>query len=102
VSEKHPYWSYVLVFDELFGSHDQVRDFLDSRREIVDWQSFLPYAFFFVSRLTAEGLTRLIIEHYWKSGRFLILDTNTDKSGLLPGPAWDLMYRPEPEAKVEP
>jgi hypothetical protein len=92
---KLPLYTYLFLFDEEVGSYERVRRFIDSRPEIVNWHGYFSNAFLIVSHYTAGSLSELILKHLTKRrGRFLILDTNTDRSGWMPKTAWDLMRTP--------
>jgi hypothetical protein len=88
-------WTYLLVFDDKVGSHEKVRRFIDSRPEIVNWLSYFSNSFLIVSAKTANELTEIFLKLTKKSGRFLIVDTHTDRNGWLPKEAWELMRHPK-------
>jgi hypothetical protein len=91
------YWSYVFVFDDAVTSYEKVKKFVDDEPAVVNWKSYLPNLFLIVSPLTASGLTDLILKKLTKKkGRFIVLDTKTDRSGWLPQSAWTLMRDPKP------
>ncbi len=92
-------YTYLLLFNGETWSSEKVKRFLDSRQEIEYWFRCLPNSFFLVSSLSATELTKLIRRESRHRGRFLILDTDTDRNGWLPKPAWDLMKSPESAVK---
>jgi hypothetical protein len=86
-------WSYLLVYSNDLGTTDQVRAVIDNNVDIVNWYKCLPNAFFITSPQTASTLAREIRGQLGDK-RFIILDTQTDRSGWLPTKAWDFMKNP--------
>ena len=87
-------WAYVLIFDDAVGTRDQILEFLNTRSEVLNWYTCLPNAVFLVSDTTAGQLQKVMLEFTRGNGRFLILDTKTDKNGWLPKRAWDFLNNP--------
>ena len=88
-------WAYVLVYDDNVGTRDEVKAFLDSRPEILNWASCMPHAFFLVSDKTATTLQQLISTFNKNGGNFIILDAKTDRNGWLPRKYWDFLNFPK-------
>jgi hypothetical protein len=84
-------WNYILVFSGDLGTRDQVKDFLDSRAEVITWYYCMTHAIFIRSSLTAGGLTTMFREFTKDKGRFIIMDCATDRNGWLPKDAWAFM-----------
>ncbi len=84
-------WTYLLVFDDAVGTRREVLDFLDRQPEILNWYTCLSNAVFIVSTKTAGELTKLFRSFTSDKGRFVILDTDTDRNGWLPKKAWDFI-----------
>jgi hypothetical protein len=85
-------WAYLLVFSDDVGTTKDVHDFVDSHPSIVNWYRWMPNSFVLVSPLTAKTLSDSFHEKF--KGRFVIMDTDTDRNGWLPKEVWDLMKRP--------
>jgi hypothetical protein len=93
---RKPPWTYLFLFDDEVGSWERVKSFIDSRWEIINWHSYFANAFLIVSSLDASHLSDVITKNLTKKkGRFLILDTDTDRNGWLPRSAWNLMGEPK-------
>ena len=88
-------WTYLLVYNEAVGTRDEVKSFLNSRPEILNWYYCLPNTFFVVSNKTATGLQQVMREFTKDKGWFLILDTNADCDGWMPRKAWDFVKTPK-------
>jgi len=73
-------WTYLLVFDDAVGTRREVLDFLDRQPEILNWYTCLSNAVFIVSTKTASELTSLFRSFTSDKGRFVILDTDTDRT----------------------
>lgn len=89
-------WNYILVWSDSAGKSDAIKDFIDSREEIISWYSCMSNAIFIRSELTAEGLQKMFREFTHDKGRFIILDCDTDRNGWLPRKAWDFMKNKYP------
>lgn len=89
-----PKQTYLLVYSHLAGTYEEVREFINSQPEIVDWFYCLPNSFLIVSELDAEALSDLFQKFTNKQARYLILNTNTDRQGWLPNLAWAIMRNP--------
>lgn len=91
-------WTYLLVFDADFGDR-RVQRFLDKHPQVYDWVSCLPYSYFLVSDLAASELTA----EFQKlgDGRFIFIDTESDRNGRLPKSVWRMMKNPERDARPE-
>jgi hypothetical protein len=87
-------WTYLLVYSPAVADYPKVRKFLDETPSILNWFVCIPNTAIIVSDETALSLTERFRKRFSK-GRFLILDTKTDRNGYLPKTAWDLMQRPE-------
>jgi hypothetical protein len=60
---------------------------------ILDWASYIPNTFIFISKRTADQLTHELRKHINDNGRFVILDCKTDRNGWLPEEAWEMMRK---------
>ena len=86
-----PTWNYLLVFNDDVGTMEQVKEFLNSRSEILTWYFCLTHAIFIRSSYTASTLQRVFREFTKDKARFIILDCKTDRNGWLPRHAWEFM-----------
>ena len=82
------------MFNSKAGTHDDAQAFIDARPEIIYWYTVIPNTFFLVSEETAGTLSKMFQTFTQKQGRFIILDTATDRAGWLPEKAWKLMAEP--------
>ena len=87
---------FVLSFNDPHLPNETMLDFLDSRRDILNWMSmsFLPNTAFIVSNASVEKLTNAIRRRF-PDTFFLISEFNTKKAnGALPDDAWDFLNNP--------
>jgi hypothetical protein len=89
-------WNYILVFNNDVGTISQVKDFLESRSEVLTWYYCMTNAIFLRSRYTADSLQKMFREFTHDKGRFIILDCDTDRNGWLPRKAWQFMKNEYP------
>src|SRR5688500_14972692 len=92
---QEPRWAYILVYDEECGTYEDVRNFLNTRPEVLNWYRCLPHSFIIVSNKTATELKNMFKLFASKKGRFLIADLDTDRNGWLPSKAWELINEPK-------
>ncbi len=88
-------WAYLFVYDDKVGTRDEIKAFLDSRPEILNWAYCMPHSFFLVSNRTASGIRELISSFNKNGGRFIIVDVKTDRDGWLPRSYWDWLSNPK-------
>ncbi len=88
-------WTYLFVYSDDLGPEERIRRFVDQHPEIVNWYRCLPNSLFIVSTLAAQDLAREIRKGLGE-GRFIVVDTNSDRSGWLPRQLWALMSNPRP------
>lgn len=96
---ERPLRCFLLAFSPTSLSHDGIRDFIDSRKEIPYWATYIRNTFFLISSQTAEELTDLLLSFTEKNGRFIILDTNTEINGWMPREIWGLVLNPTQHEK---
>ena len=94
MSETGP-WNYIIVFSNPVGSRNEVKEFIDSRSEFKHWYVCMSNAIFVRSNKTAKQITEIFREFTEDSGRFIVLDVDTDRSGWLPKRAWAFMRTEE-------
>ena len=87
-------WTYLLLYSPVIHDYNKVRRFLDTNPAVLDWYVCLPHSAFIVSELTAKQLAGVFRSKFPK-GRFLVMDTATDRNGYLPKEAWDFMQKPK-------
>jgi hypothetical protein len=88
-------WSYLLVCSNELGSFEEIKRAIDTNPKIVNWYTCLPNSFFLASSYSASDLAD-DIRGQLGDKRFIILDTNADRGGWLPGKAWEFMKNPRP------
>jgi len=84
-------WNYILVWSDRVGNRNDIKEFIDSRNEVLSWYLCMSNAIFIRSKLTADGLQKMFREFTSDQGRFIVLDVDTDRNGWLPRKAWDFM-----------
>lgn len=82
--------AYVLVYSADW-TKDQVRTYIDSLREIINWRTDLPNSFYLVSEKSADELATLFRSFTKDKGLFLISEVSANKQGWLPKDSWDMM-----------
>jgi len=89
-------WNYILVWSNSAGKRDEIKEFINSRDEIITWYLCMSNAIFIRSEYTAGALEKIFREFTMDKGRFIILDCDADRNGWLPRKAWDFMKNKYP------
>jgi hypothetical protein len=84
--------SYIFVFEDKFGTQENVKNYIDNIPEILNWRYELPNSFFLVSDLSAQELFDKI-KPFNESGKFLISETTSNKQGWLVKDSWKIMNK---------
>jgi len=82
--------AYLLIFDPLVGSQEQVRDAINAMPEVVNWRFDMPFTIYFISEEPARNLS-LIFRQKMHRGRFLILEVTNNKQGYMLKETWDFL-----------
>lgn len=92
--------AYLLVYNDIFGSRNAVRGYLDSMPEITNWRCDLPHCFYLISEASSEVLARRLRKLAGDKGRFLITELADNKFGWLHKRTWYLIKHKQhpPEA----
>lgn len=85
--------SYLFVYSDDLGTREQVKDCVDSLREVIHWKYDMPNCFYLISENSAVRLAELI-RGVLGNHRFLITEIKGDnKQGWLPQSTWDLINK---------
>jgi hypothetical protein len=88
--------SFILSISDAETSEQEVLNFLDKRREVLNWLSVLTNTVFIVSNLNTDSLTDMLARKFPDS-LFIISEFNSKKAnGLLTDQAWDFLNNPKP------
>ena len=87
--------SYIISFYHQDVSEEELATYLDTKSEVLNWQTSLPNTIFIVSRRNAKYLSRLI-EKEFPDSLFLVAEYNAQNSdGLLSEDMWEFLNNPE-------
>jgi uncharacterized protein (DUF2249 family) len=86
---------FILSFSDEAAEQD-VLNYLDRRREVLNWLSVLPNNVFIVSDHNAETLTNLLARKF-PDTFFVVSEYSARKAnGMLTDEAWDFLNNPKP------
>jgi len=89
--------SYLLVYNEEFGSRDVVRDAVDGIADITNWRVELPATIYLISEKSADWIASRLREKLGDKGRFVVLEVTSNKQGWLPKKSWQFFNeKPDP------
>lgn len=85
---------YLLVYSNLFGDREFIKEILDNLPEVKKWRYDIPHCFYFSSEKTARELMNLFLEYKQsKEGRFFITEINRNFEGMLSPKTWDFFEK---------
>lgn len=83
--------SYVFIYNSGVGTRDEVRNFIDSLPEILDWRIELPNTFYLITELSADQLADKIRTINKNNGFFLITEVHHNRQGWQSRDAWNFI-----------
>lgn len=87
--------SYLLVFNLLGISREDLLNYMDTRPEIKNWFAVLPTAIFIISESDAHSLS-VLLHSYLGDSYFVITEVpNSKNDGWLNKEAWDFINDPK-------
>lgn len=84
---------YLLLYDDRFGTRDEVREWVDSIDLITDWRIELPHCMFLISESSAEEIYDKLTEAMDKKGTLLIVEYSQNSQGWLTDKSWHLLEK---------
>ena len=86
---------FLLIFNQLEGSRQEILNYLDTCKEIKNWYAFMPEAIFIVSDVDAHALSK-IFQGKYPNRYFMITEVTVGKNnGWLDKTAWDFINNPK-------
>ena len=83
--------AYIFIYDDDVGTRSEVKDFVDSRPEVLFWRYDMPSSFYLISEHSASEIARKISSMTEHEGRFLVAEIKSNKQDCLPGRTWKLL-----------
>jgi len=80
--------AYIFLYNDDIGTREEVKKFIDSRREIVNWRYELPNSFFLISPNSAQELSAIIRSFTGEKGKFLVAECGANRQGWLDRETW--------------
>ena len=94
--------AYLLTYSSGVGTREDIRDFIDSRPEILNWRYDTPHAFYLISESDADEIAERILKFTDGEGRFLITEVAENSQGWLPRGAWRFLNEKAPAGGISP
>jgi hypothetical protein len=87
--------AYIISFYQQEVSDDELVAFLNSRREILNWQMGVPNTVFVVSNRNASFLSRIIEKKFPRSFFIIAEYVPYNSDGLLTEETWEFLNKPK-------
>ena len=85
--------SYLFAYNDVIGSREEIKTYLNSLPQILNWRYELPNSFYLVSELSADESADLILKFTNKKGFFIVTELNPNKQGWLPKKSWAVINK---------
>lgn len=82
--------AYILVFSEQFGTEADVRAYIDSLSEVINWRRNLPNCFFLISEDSAGELYELLRKRF-PTGNVIVSEIAGNEQGWLDKLTWKMI-----------
>lgn len=82
--------SYLLIYNEDFGTRDQVTTLMNEVDMIKTWRYDMPNMYYIVSENTAKELS-LEFRRRRETGRFIVCEYTENSYGWLSSEAWYIL-----------
>ena len=83
--------AYILIYNEEVGTRDQVKSYLDSLPEILNWRTELPNSFLVISESDANDIATLMRRFTHDKGRFFVCEIPANNQGWLTKKMWRMI-----------
>lgn len=87
--------AYVISFYQQEISDDELVEFLDNQKEVLNWRKELPNTVFVVSNKNAQFLSKLLAEEFPESLFIIVEYSHYNSDGLLDEETWEFLNNPE-------
>ncbi len=87
-------YAYLFTHNQILQTND-LTQFFEETDAIEHWVKCLPMAYILVSREPAAQLSNRVRAAFGNDLRFIILDTDTDRSGWLSKNVWEIIRNPD-------
>ncbi|MBX9657081.1 MAG: hypothetical protein K2X00_00830 [Nitrospiraceae bacterium] len=92
---------YLLTFNYDLAPRQTVLDYLDTRREVLNWYAFLQGSVFLVSRSSIIDMETLFAIRF-PNVFFVIIEVSAGKcGGWLPKQTWEFVNQPKSSGRWE-
>lgn len=81
---------YILLYNNSLGNEEDVKSFLDSISEIINWRTDIMNTFLLKSKLEANQIADIFIKQK-PNARFFISEISSNRQGWLPKDAWNFI-----------
>lgn len=95
---------YMLTFTSQSDvvSRQDVLDFLDTRREVLNWFAAMPFTIILVSRTTHDVLSEMLRVRFGNDITFLLTQIQSHTiDGFINKPVWDFINNPKSSGRWE-
>ena len=95
---------YMLSFTSRSGvvSRQNILDFLDTRREVLNWFAAMSFTIIIVSRESHNLLNKLLVNRFGEDITFLLTKVEPHTiDGFINKPVWDFINEPKSSGRWE-
>ena len=85
------YKSYLFIYDEKVGTREQLKDVFNLMSIVSTWRFDIPHCFYIISESSAQELYEQFIKINEKKGRFMFIETSSNRQGQMLPDTWYLL-----------
>lgn len=84
---------YIFVHSSDLGTSDEIRDFIDAQREIVNWKRELPNCYYLISPSSAQELSDALqrLRTGKDASKFIVAELTENRQGFLDPNSWTFL-----------
>jgi hypothetical protein len=86
--------SYLLIFDNEVGTSEELREYLNSLPQILNWRTdTIPNSIYIVSELSADEIASFVKTINKNDGAFLVTEITPNKQGWMIKDTWTMINK---------
>jgi len=91
--------AYLFVYDDGVGTREQLKNVLNAMRRVATWRFDIPNCFYVISESSAQELYDEFVSLNGSKGRFMFIETSTNRQGLMLSETWHLLTHKQHKPK---
>ena len=94
--------AYLFIYDDGVGTREEITKIFNTMPAVITWRFDMPHAYYIVSENSAEELYAQFIIYNGKKGKFMFVETGSNRQGLMLSEAWHILNHKTHKPKDTP